>query len=25
MWTAGVRKHYGGPVVVARDLMTLEL
>ena len=25
MWTEGVRKHYGGPVVVARDLMTLEL
>lgn len=25
MWSEGVRKHYGGPVVVARDLMTLEL
>ena len=25
MWSQGVRKHYGGTVVVARDLMELEL
>ncbi len=25
MWSAGVRKHYTGTVVVARDLMELEL
>jgi hypothetical protein len=25
MWSEGVRKHYGGTVVVARDLMALDL
>ena len=25
MWTAGARKHYSGPIVVARDLMELDL
>jgi ribonuclease BN (tRNA processing enzyme) len=25
MWIDGVRKHYAGPIVVARDLMELEL
>jgi ribonuclease BN (tRNA processing enzyme) len=25
MWSEGARKHYGGTVVVARDLMALDL
>jgi len=25
MWTEGARKHYAGPIVVARDLMELDL
>jgi ribonuclease BN (tRNA processing enzyme) len=25
MWIEGARKHYAGPIVVARDLMELEL
>ncbi|HEY8335075.1 MAG TPA: MBL fold metallo-hydrolase [Tardiphaga sp.] len=25
MWMEGARKHYGGPIVVARDLMEIEL
>jgi hypothetical protein len=25
MWSEGARKHFEGPVLVAQDLMTLEL